>query len=191
MTDDRGRGRVVLAANVEAERRYQLTLATEDIIADFLRGVNQVMSDKGITRTELARRMNCSPSNVTQILRRRRNLTAARMADVAYHLGARVRLVVTPMIAAAILVGCGASDVPPNCVDIPCPASVSFPADRWRMCQTLGAPSIDVVCQLPTKPPVDCRIRAEDAQYCLCRRNLDDTTTALCVDHRHMMGVPQ
>ena len=70
-------------------RRY---LAREEFVEGFLNSVNQVMEQKKVSRAELARRMECKPANVTQIMRRNRNLTASTMVDIAFHLGLQLEL---------------------------------------------------------------------------------------------------
>jgi len=74
-------------------KRY---LAREDLIEHFLNAIDSEMSRRGVSRAELARRMGCRPSNVTQILRRTRNLTVATMVDIAFHLDLRLELVIRP-----------------------------------------------------------------------------------------------
>lgn len=76
------------------DQEFQRLLAREDFVEDFLSEVHRVMTEKKVTRAELARRMNCRPANITQLFRRTRNLTAAMMVDIAFHLGVRVHAVV-------------------------------------------------------------------------------------------------
>lgn len=70
--------------------------AREEAIEAFLSRVDQEMERMGITRTEMARRMGCSPANVTQVMRRTANLTAATMVDLAIALGQAVAFVLSP-----------------------------------------------------------------------------------------------
>lgn len=67
--------------------------AHEDLIEDFLTRLDLEMKRQKITRAELARRMGCQPSNISMLFRRTRNLTAAAMADIAFHLGLSLKLV--------------------------------------------------------------------------------------------------
>jgi ribosome-binding protein aMBF1 (putative translation factor) len=67
--------------------------AREEFIEDFLTRIENEMKRMGVSRAELARRMKCKPSNVTQMFRRTRNLTVATMVDVAFHLKLQLRLV--------------------------------------------------------------------------------------------------
>lgn len=82
-----------LESNLE-DPEFQRLLAREDFIEDFLNEIDRLMTEKKMKRAELARRMDCRPSHVTQLFRRTRNLTAATMVDLAFHLGVRVRVVV-------------------------------------------------------------------------------------------------
>lgn len=82
-----------LESNLE-DQEFQRLLAREDFIEDFLNEIDRLMTEKRMTRAELARRMDCRPSHVTQLFRRTRNLTAASMVDLAFHLGVRLRVVV-------------------------------------------------------------------------------------------------
>lgn len=75
---------------------FQRLCAREDLIEDFLSAVEAAMLKKKITRADLARRLKCSPQNVTQLFRRTSNLTAATMADIAFHLGLTLKLKAVP-----------------------------------------------------------------------------------------------
>ena len=72
---------------------FQRLLAREEFIEEFLNHVDSKMKREGVTRAELARRMNCKASNVTQMFRRTRNLTASTMVDIAFHLELKLRLI--------------------------------------------------------------------------------------------------
>ena len=74
-----------LATNME-DPEFQRLLEREEIIEDFLNHVDEEMENRGISRAELARRMGCKPANITQIMRRTRNLTVATMVDIAFFL---------------------------------------------------------------------------------------------------------
>lgn len=45
--------------------------------------IEQVMEEKGVSRTELATRLQCSQANVTQLLRHGSNLTLKKLMDLA------------------------------------------------------------------------------------------------------------
>jgi ribosome-binding protein aMBF1 (putative translation factor) len=74
------------------DREFHRLLAREDLIEDFLHSVAAEMSRQGVSRSELARRVGCAPANVTRIMRRTTNLTAATMVDLAFALNLRLRL---------------------------------------------------------------------------------------------------
>lgn len=78
---------------------FRRLYAREEAIEAFLSRVDQEMERLGITRTEMARRMGCSPANVTQVMRRTANLTAATMVDLAGALGQAVAFVLSPRVA--------------------------------------------------------------------------------------------
>lgn len=72
---------------------FQRLCQREDFIESFLDYIEAEMKRLNITRAELARRMECRPSNITQMFRRTRNLTAATMVDIAFHLNLQMKLV--------------------------------------------------------------------------------------------------
>ena len=80
-------------ADKREDPEFQRLCAREDFIEDFLTHVELEMKRQRISRAELARRMECKPSNITQMFRRTRNLTAASMVDVAFHLNIRIKLI--------------------------------------------------------------------------------------------------
>lgn len=67
-------------------------LARERVIEGFLTFVERTMEAKGVSRSELARRLGCKRSNVTQIMRRTRNLTVSTMVDFGLALGFEIRI---------------------------------------------------------------------------------------------------
>jgi transcriptional regulator with XRE-family HTH domain len=71
---------------------FRRLYAREDLIEGFLHQVEQAMKEKGVSRAQLAERLACSSANVTRIMRRSSNLTAATMADMAFALDLRVRV---------------------------------------------------------------------------------------------------
>jgi ribosome-binding protein aMBF1 (putative translation factor) len=81
-----------MADDAEFHRLY----AREDLIEDFLHAIEAAMARQGVSRSELARRLGCRPANVTRIMRRTTNLTAATLVDMAFALDLHVRLDVRP-----------------------------------------------------------------------------------------------
>lgn len=80
-------------ADKEDDPEFMKLCAREDFIEEFLTVVEDAMKRSNVTRAELARRMNCEKSNITQMFHRTRNLTAATMVDIAFHLDLRLSLV--------------------------------------------------------------------------------------------------
>ena len=80
-----------LEGNLEDEG-FRRLLAREEFIEKYLNAIDEEMKKLGLTRAELARRMKCKPSNITQIMRLERILTVAKMADIAFFLGLRLEL---------------------------------------------------------------------------------------------------
>jgi transcriptional regulator with XRE-family HTH domain len=72
-------------------------LAREEFIEGFLMAVEQDMRRQGISRSELARRLGCRPANITQIMSRTRNLTAATMVEIALALSRQLRFTMEPL----------------------------------------------------------------------------------------------
>ena len=54
--------------------------------------INEMMRDTKTTRAELARRMNVSRAEVTQMLRTSRNLTVTKMVQIADALGCSLEI---------------------------------------------------------------------------------------------------
>lgn len=73
-----------LGPKSEQER---LIFATEDLRADVQLTIQEVMLAKGITRSQLAKLLGCSPANVTQLLAEDGNPTIETIARVFYALG--------------------------------------------------------------------------------------------------------
>jgi transcriptional regulator with XRE-family HTH domain len=54
--------------------------------------INKMMKERKVTRAELARRMKVSRSEVTQMLQSSRNLTVAKMVQIADAIGCRLEI---------------------------------------------------------------------------------------------------
>lgn len=85
-----------LAEKLKSES-FRKLLAQEEFIESFLDDVDFIMKKKKISRTRLAKKMGCKPSDITQIMRRTRKLTAEMMVDIAYNLGAFLQLNLVPL----------------------------------------------------------------------------------------------
>ena len=75
---------------------FRRALAKEEFVEGFLDAIDGLMRERGVTRRELAMRLGCSAANVTQLMRRSRNITAETMADIAFHLGYTLSCVLAP-----------------------------------------------------------------------------------------------
>ena len=62
---------------------YQRLYRQEGLILDVTEQIWEVMNRQEITRQDLAYRMNCSKSNVTQTLNGSRNMTLRTLSDMA------------------------------------------------------------------------------------------------------------
>ena len=63
----------------------------EWFIEEFLSQIEQGMKSLGMTRSVLAKALNCSQSNVSQLLSGEKNLTVRSMVDLAIAVGLRLR----------------------------------------------------------------------------------------------------
>jgi|GEM_PF-4995098 len=72
---------------IDREKYMHIHTVTEDIY--------RVMKEKGITKADLARIMNTSPANITQILNGTRNFTLGKLVDIAYALNSKLTVKVS------------------------------------------------------------------------------------------------
>lgn len=68
-------------------RDEEAIFAVEGLLADVQLSIQEAMLDRGVSRSELARRLACSPANVTQLLSEDANLTVQTVARIFHHLG--------------------------------------------------------------------------------------------------------
>jgi plasmid maintenance system antidote protein VapI len=80
-----------LQSNLQ-DPKFQRLYQREDLIEDFLGGIEEELERQGLSRKDLAERLGCRPANVTQIMRRTRNLTANTIVDIAFALGLKLKL---------------------------------------------------------------------------------------------------
>jgi transcriptional regulator with XRE-family HTH domain len=89
----------------ETDRRYhELTERleknpeywVESMRCDFVEEVERMMEERGVSRAELARRLDSSPAYVTQMFKALFNPTLLTLARVALALDARVELALVP-----------------------------------------------------------------------------------------------
>ncbi|MBN2860424.1 MAG: helix-turn-helix transcriptional regulator [Sphaerochaetaceae bacterium] len=57
--------------------------------------IYRVMKEKGVTKADLARTMNTSPANITQILNGTRNFTIGKLVDIAQALNSTLTVKVS------------------------------------------------------------------------------------------------
>ena len=76
---------------------YSTTFALETAGLAFAEGVVRLMERRQVSRAELARRLGCTPANVTKILRCSNNITFTSAVRIAQALGATFRPVIKGM----------------------------------------------------------------------------------------------
>lgn len=70
-------------------RRY---LEREEVVESFLERIEEEMKHRKMSKKKLADALGCGLSNLSQIMRRERNMTVGTMVDIAFHLGLRLKL---------------------------------------------------------------------------------------------------
>jgi transcriptional regulator with XRE-family HTH domain len=78
----------VLMENPEFRR----LLSVETLVAEASEMIASLMAEQSLSKADLARRLNKSRAWVTQLLSGKANMTVRTLADVAYALGAEVKL---------------------------------------------------------------------------------------------------
>ena len=71
---------------------YERLLRQEELILDVTEALAGALKEQGVTRAELARRLNRTPGFVSQVLGGGKNLTLRTIADVARALSLRASL---------------------------------------------------------------------------------------------------
>jgi hypothetical protein len=72
----------------EFRRSYERETAAED----FLGQIEAIMRARGLSRTQLAKIMECNPANITKVMRTTNNLKLSTMVDMALALDHRIRI---------------------------------------------------------------------------------------------------
>lgn len=75
---------------------FRRLYAVEGLVTEAAEFVARLMERQGVSKAELARRLGKSRAYVTQLLRGSTNLTVRTLAEVAYALGAEVKLEAVP-----------------------------------------------------------------------------------------------
>jgi len=68
------------------------------LILDFTEGLHRIMEAKGVSRSELARRLGVSPAYITKVLRGNVNFTSDSMVRLVRAAGGEVSVQVAPKI---------------------------------------------------------------------------------------------
>lgn len=77
---------------LKATKEGQLALVTEGLMVDATELIAEAMESEGISRAELARRIDRSPAFVTKVLRGTSNFTLRTLAHILFALGYTIRL---------------------------------------------------------------------------------------------------
>ena len=72
------------------DRENRKLLEQERLILEVTEAVCRLMNARGVTRAQLAQKIGCSPSNVSQLLDGDNNFTLRSIADVLFALDARL-----------------------------------------------------------------------------------------------------
>ena len=65
----------------------RMLLQQEDILIQVTEGISRLMNVQGVSKSELAERLNVSPAFITKLLRGSNNFTLRKMSDVFFKLG--------------------------------------------------------------------------------------------------------
>ena len=85
-----------LTANLEDwefRRLYERQMVAESFIVR----IEDAMNEQQITKTELARRMECSAANISRAMRKTTNMTLATLVDMGLSLNFRVKIELEPL----------------------------------------------------------------------------------------------
>lgn len=78
---------------------FRRLYAIEGLVTEAGEFIARLMQERGVTKADLARRLGKSRAYITQMLSGSANLTVRTLAEVAYALGAEVRLEAAPIEA--------------------------------------------------------------------------------------------
>jgi transcriptional regulator with XRE-family HTH domain len=76
---------------------FRKLYAIEGLVTEAGEFIARLMQEQGVTKAELARRLGKSRAYITQMLSGSANLTVRTLAEVAYALGAEVKLEAVPV----------------------------------------------------------------------------------------------
>jgi transcriptional regulator with XRE-family HTH domain len=78
---------------------FRKLFAIECLAGNASEVVAGLMAQQQVTKAELARRLNKTPSWITQLLSGRANMTVRTLAEVAHTLGAEIKLTANPTVS--------------------------------------------------------------------------------------------
>ena len=83
-------------AKAHAEAKRHLAYYEEGLLSDAAARLIDAMENRGVTRSELARRLNVSPAYITKVLRGHANLSLESLAKLAFVLDLKWECVLLP-----------------------------------------------------------------------------------------------
>jgi len=89
---------------------YRRLFAMEGLVTDAAELVARLMAEAGVSKAELARRLGTSRAHVTQLLGGETNMTVRTLAELAFALGAEVKLDARSVLAVTAKTARGAKD---------------------------------------------------------------------------------
>jgi transcriptional regulator with XRE-family HTH domain len=81
------------------DRQNRRLFEQERLILEITEAICGLMNERGVSRGELAQKLACSPSNISQILDGENNFTARTIADTLFELDARLTVAAEPLRA--------------------------------------------------------------------------------------------
>lgn len=76
------------------------TLAEESLIVDVAEEIWQALNQAGLSKTDLAKRLNVSKPRITKLLDGSANMTLRTLADIAFELGKKITITLSNKSAA-------------------------------------------------------------------------------------------
>lgn len=98
MDNNQGAKKDWLASNLE-DWEFRRLYHRELVAESFITTIECVMEERGVTKAELAKRMECSAANVSRAMRKTTNMTIATMVDMALSLDLCVGIELKPLAA--------------------------------------------------------------------------------------------
>lgn len=89
---------------------YRKLFAMEGLVTDAAELVARLMAEAGVNKAELARRLGTSRARVTQLLGGETNMTVRTLAELAFALGAEVKLDARSVLAVTAKTARGTED---------------------------------------------------------------------------------